>query len=568
MAINFNTSNMTFRQLLGNGLNYRVPPFQRDYTWSDEEWDDLWQDILGLFDENAEPAHYMGYLVLQSSDNKRFDIIDGQQRLTTISVMILTMLSYLDNLANEHIDEDDNRKRKEYLQNSYIGYVDPVTLVPQPKLELNIHSDRYYKTHLIPLIAGQASNSSEKQLKRAFEWFSDKIKKKYAIDEQSGIKLTKFLDSLVDKLFFTVITVTDELNAFKVFETLNARGVRLSASDLLKNYLFSVIGAHDDKKDELKELEELWENIVEKLDDKRFEEFLRVYWNSYNKIVRQAELFKAIKKNINDRGEVFKLLRGLNRAADIYVALLDSSCAIWNEDEKSSIEHLTMFYVKQPFSMLIACYLKFFESNRKVFSKVLKTVSTISFRYNVICNLQTHTQETLYSEIALKISRNEYENPLTIIKDLRKIYPDDQQFKNAFESKELKTIYNGRNTKIVRYILREIEKRKYGQSFDIESSTYSIEHILPKSPSEEWAYIDETTRETYTYRIGNMTILERNPNNKLQNVGYTQKHAEYQKSKLGITKAIAEHYDSWDQTKIESRQVQLAKIAVKIWKLD
>ncbi len=83
MTMNFNTSNNTLRQLLSNGLTYRVPPFQRDYSWTDDEWDDLWQDIQGLFEEDGEPAHYMGYLVLQSSDNKRFDIIDGQQRITT-----------------------------------------------------------------------------------------------------------------------------------------------------------------------------------------------------------------------------------------------------------------------------------------------------------------------------------------------------------------------------------------------------------------------------------------------------------------------------------------------------
>ncbi|MFN6066912.1 MAG: DUF262 domain-containing protein, partial [Pseudanabaena sp.] len=94
-AMNFNTSNQSLRQLLGNGLLYRVPPFQRDYSWTDEEWDDLWQDILGLFAEDGETAHYMGYLVLQSSNNKQFDIIDGQQRLTTISILILAALDHL-----------------------------------------------------------------------------------------------------------------------------------------------------------------------------------------------------------------------------------------------------------------------------------------------------------------------------------------------------------------------------------------------------------------------------------------------------------------------------------------
>jgi uncharacterized protein with ParB-like and HNH nuclease domain len=126
-TMNFNTTNSTFRQLLGNGLTYHVPPFQRDYSWGEDEWDDLWQDIIGLFEEEGEPAHYMGYLVLQSSDSKRFDIIDGQQRMTTLSIMVLAGLSYLDELVAADLDAADNHRRKAQLQNSYIGYVDPVS---------------------------------------------------------------------------------------------------------------------------------------------------------------------------------------------------------------------------------------------------------------------------------------------------------------------------------------------------------------------------------------------------------------------------------------------------------
>ncbi len=110
-TMNFNTTNSTFRQLLGNGLSYRVPPFQRDYSWTADEWDDLWQDIAGLFEADGEPAHYMGYLVLQSSDSKRFDIIDGQQRLKTISVMILAGLGHMQDLVSAKLDTDNDTKR-------------------------------------------------------------------------------------------------------------------------------------------------------------------------------------------------------------------------------------------------------------------------------------------------------------------------------------------------------------------------------------------------------------------------------------------------------------------------
>lgn len=89
-ATNFKTENNTYRKLIGNGLIYRIPRFQRDYSWTEEEWEDLWADILGTIQVGGEPAHYMGYLVLQSQDEKSFDVIDGQQRLTTLTLIRLS----------------------------------------------------------------------------------------------------------------------------------------------------------------------------------------------------------------------------------------------------------------------------------------------------------------------------------------------------------------------------------------------------------------------------------------------------------------------------------------------
>ncbi len=90
-ATNFKTENNTFRKLIGNGLSYRIPRFQRDYSWTDEEWEDLWQDLLGTLQPDGEPVHYLGYLVLQSPDDKTFEVIDGQQRLTTVTIVILAI---------------------------------------------------------------------------------------------------------------------------------------------------------------------------------------------------------------------------------------------------------------------------------------------------------------------------------------------------------------------------------------------------------------------------------------------------------------------------------------------
>ena len=91
-ANTFSTSNDSYRQLLAGGSVFRIPRFQRDYSWKEEHWEDLWSDILELMGDRETDAHYMGYLVLQPKADNSLDIIDGQQRMTTLSLLVLSSL--------------------------------------------------------------------------------------------------------------------------------------------------------------------------------------------------------------------------------------------------------------------------------------------------------------------------------------------------------------------------------------------------------------------------------------------------------------------------------------------
>ena len=273
-----------------------------------------------MFGEAAEPAHYLGHLVLQSSDNKEYDILDGQQRMTTLSLLMLAAVSHLTDLATPDAPADPQRLRAEQLRSSYIGYLDPVSLVPRSKLTLNRHNDSYYQNYLVPLdrLPKRGLSASEHLLRKAFVWFKERIK---GYSGNDGEAVAKFVDLTVDKLFFTVITVTDELNAFKVFETFNARGVRLSATDLLKNFLFSVVCRESVHESEIKTLEYRWEVIVELVGGESFPEFLRVFWNSRNRLVRKTELFRTFRSEIRNREDAFGLIRDVDRHARIYAAI-------------------------------------------------------------------------------------------------------------------------------------------------------------------------------------------------------------------------------------------------------
>lgn len=563
-SMNFNTSNDTFRKLMGNGISYVVPRFQRDYSWTEEEWDDLWQDILETCRDKKEPAHYMGYLVLQSDDSKNFDIIDGQQRMTTLSLLVLAVLKNLQALQSKDIDSENNKRREEQLRNTYIGYLNPVTLIPKSKLQLNKHNDSFYQDYLIPLqnIPQRGLNFSEKLIKKAFEWFTDRVKKE--ISDNDGASLAEFIDAVSDKLFFTVITVTDELNAFKVFETLNARGVRLSATDLLKNYLFSVVNSENPHKTEMKTIEERWEKIVGKLGSESFPDFLRVYWNSRNKLVRKTDLFKTIKTSVRNKETAFSLIRELDENADFYAALRNPEDELWTADQKKYISDLKMFSIRQPYPFLMISYNKL---DKHDFYKLVRACSIASFRYNVICGLHTGDQEKVYNDISFRIAHNELKNAGDIIPRLKAIYPEDSVFSTAFIEKELSTV-GARNKKVVRYILFALEKHLSNQDYDFESDKYSIEHIMPESPGDDWPDYDENADYRFLHRLGNYTLLTQSENRDIGNKGYSEKKIVYENSGFQITKKVSEDNSYWDSERIANRQQAMAKWATSIWRLS
>lgn len=564
-AMNFNTSNQTYRQLMGNGLIYTIPRFQRDYSWTDTEWDDLWMDLADVLDSKSEPSHYMGYLVLQSRDNKNFDVIDGQQRLTTLSVLLLAVLSNLNKLIEDDVESDRNKQRQDQLRNSFIGYLDPVTLIPKSKLTLNRNNNHLYQTYLVPLLNPPKRNlkATEHLLRKAYDWFNVRVMEKYG-KQRDGAVLARFIDELSDRLFFTIITVSDELNAYKVFETLNARGVKLSSTDLLKNYLFSVVHGQSGDERELQELEKRWEILVGKMGSESFPDFLRTHWNSRNKFVRHSELFKRLRSQVRDREGVFKLLRNMELDADTYAALSNPEDILWNANQRQSVYELKLFGVSQLFPLLLAGHRSLNESD---FTSLIKACSIISFRYNVIGGLATNEQERVYTAVAEKIAAGSLTNFTTVIKELRSIYINDEQFKAAFSEKHLKTVQT-RNKRIIRYIFFKIEKQISGNDFDYDSDLYNIEHIIPENPGDGWEQINDTDHEQLVYRLGNMTVMNAAENRELGNSSFEIKRPVYALSSLQITKKIAEENTLWNADRIAMRQRWLANQAISIWKIS
>lgn len=565
-ATNFNTENRTYRQLLGNGLIYQVPRFQRDYSWSEEEWEDLWHDIVGTLPADGEPAHYMGYLVLQTSDNRVFEVIDGQQRLTTVSLIVLAGMRVLKRLVAESRDALANERRLDQIRATYIGYLDPVTLTARNKLALNRNNDGYYRDYLVPLadhLPQRGFPASTHAMRKGFEWFERKLRDHVKTAADPGMALAQFVETMSDKLFFTVITVADELNAYKVFETLNARGVRLSATDLLKNWLFSVLAQGDEQQHAMAELERRWESMVGRLGSESLPDFLRMHWNSRNAFARQSELFKTIRGRVRTREAVFTLLREMDEDIDTYLALTQPEGSQWRPEWKSDALDLRMFAVRQPLPMLMAARRRLSEGD---FGDLLRATVVIAFRFNVIGSQHTGEQERVYHSASTLLNRDQTAGLRQVLEALRPVYRSDAAFRADFAEKSVKTTQT-RNAKLVRYILCRLERQAGGTDFDVDSPAYTIEHVLPQSPDAGWDAFSDRDLESFAYRLANMVMLEAGANRSAGNRPYAEKRPALAGSAIVLTRRLAEQNDEWTPTRLSARQQQLAAIATGIWRV-
>jgi len=565
-AADFKTENNTYRKLIGNGLTYRIPRFQRDYSWTDDEWEDLWADLMGTLQPEGESAHYMGYLVLQSGDDKTFEVIDGQQRLTTVSIIVLAVLKNLQRLIDTGNDAEANKRRMEQIRQTYVGYLDPVTLVARAKLTLNRNNNSYYQDYLVPLghLPQRGFRASEHLLRKAFEWFDRRVAEylKKSTGPQ-GMRLAQFVEDMSDRLFFTVITVTDELNAYKVFETLNARGVRLSATDLLKNYLFSVLDRGNDSDHELRNLEERWEAMVGRLGAESFPDFLRAHWNSRRPFARQAELFKTIRSQVNSREVVFQLLREMEQDLDTYLALSSPEAADWPQDIKGFASTLRTFNVRQPLPLLLAARRIF---DAPDFSGLMRACVVISMRFNVICSYGTAEQERTYNAVAERIAKGEIKNLGAALTAMQGIYPNDAAFRAAFAEKSIRTTQS-RNNRVVRFILCALEKHLSDADYSFTSDSFSIEHILPQNPQTGWETFSDGEIDALTYRLGNMTLMQSGTNKDLGNAAYAAKRPVFEQSGFAITRKLATDHADWTPERLAAHQNWMATQATAIWRI-
>jgi len=561
-----NTSTTNFMELLGNGRIYRVPRYQRDYSWTEEQWEDLWNDLSDLAG-NAENIHYMGALVVEGRSDREFSIIDGQQRLATLSILALAVIARLQRmaLAGPEAERDANAQRAAALRARFIGEKDPASLVEASKLSLNSTDDAFYQDYLVQLrkpLNPRGLPKSNRLLWECFVFFEKQLDS-FCSGMPDGQRLAAFLSETIGRqLLFIRITVDDELNAYTVFETLNARGLELSATDLLKNYLFSRLRVEAD----LQALLRRWQALMATVQQERFPEFLRYHLLCEVPRIRSQRLFKLMRDLVRSDADVFRLMEALEQRAELYAALFDPNHGWWLErpDCRPYIRELNVFRVRQMTPLVFAAW----ERIPNDFARVLKLLSTVLFRYSVVGELNPNALEPVFHRAAKALLEGAITSVAGVFEAIKSIYVDDQRFQQDFA--RLAMDAGGQGKKVTKFILARLEADASGRACDPETDPGTVEHVLPENPTAAWeAAIPREQWEAAIYRLGNLTLLEASLNRQLANAEYPTKRDVYSGSSYALTRQIASDApEEWTLALIDARQARLAARAVHLWRAD
>ena len=397
-----------YLELIGNGRSCAVPPYQRNYSWTKEEWEDLWNDLLEL---RADPAsrHYLGSLVVHAESDWKYRVIDGQQRLATLALLCLAVIARLLELAREGIDAEKNRQRAQGLRDRFIGEKDPASLVEASRLTLNRTDDAFYQDYLVQL--RKPSNprglrKSNRLIHDCFRFFLDRLHSIPDLRDDGEALANLVFRTVSRQVLFILIAVEDELNAYTVFETLTARGLKLTTTDLLKNHLFSRVRVLSD----LESLDRRWGSLIETVGQERFPDFLRYHLLSEHPRVRRRRLFRMVRDRFRTLPDVMGLVGRLEERAELFAALSDPGHEYWDAlpEARPVVRELVLFRVSQMTPLLLAVWEEFSPAD---FVRVMKLVSVISFRYHLVSALGRTEVEPAYANAARAVSEGKASTP-------------------------------------------------------------------------------------------------------------------------------------------------------------
>ena len=567
-----NAEKQLIRTILSNKNKYNIPRYQREYSWEKDEISEYMEDIikqLKLVDGVTKSDDYfIGSILLTGdyhSSGKILDVVDGQQRLTTITILLSALgdaflnihENDLYNIVWEYIvGKDDNAEEYPILFNE----------VQYPYFQYYIQ--RKQREQVEPTC------EEEDRISYAFQYFAtclqeDNLKKMIqknnpAVDLSiySYKDLLKGVRDQILNSYVICIWTTEVKYANEIFEILNAKGKQLAAVDLIKNNIFKVLNKEIPDDPQLK-----WKAMKKNLNYKNgrvdFSTFYRQFWISKYKKVTQEKLYDDFINTIEEDKDSYRMfVNELYQESLTYMKIVDPKREDYNNRKEyfylvESLKNVNdVFGIKQTRIAYLALF-NVKEKNiitHKQFKRVINLIENFHFVYNAVCALRANAFESIYSQFAISLNHatngNEAEKIINkLTQRMKDIYPSYEVFEDRFI--KIKYSKNYLNTNMLaKYVVNRIENY-YGKT-ELNRDDGSIEHIL-----------SETKDKEYSLNVGNLILLEININRDCENFDFADKKRIYTNSKYDGVRDFLIKCDSisaWGQDEIINRAKELAKL--------
>jgi uncharacterized protein with ParB-like and HNH nuclease domain len=522
---------------------YVIPLFQRTYSWTSKEWEILWKDLVELCETENPRTHFIGSIVNMPTVSvpegvAKYLLIDGQQRLTTIFLILTLLRNKAREIQNQEFAEEINNT---LLVNPYKKDNDFFKLMPT-------QVDRETYKNYIKL----RPNTTVNQLTIAYDFFEKKLK-------QVPLEFER-LKKVITSYFSVVSIVLDpDDNPYLVFESLNAKGRPLTQADLIRNYFFMRI--HVDNQDKV--YNEFWNPMQSALGDK-MTEFIRHFLMREGAIVKQSDIYYALKDMVS-QSNVIEYLSKLYNYSLYYRKLINPEFES-DLDIRKYLIRLNRIEVTTAYPLLLSIYDLFTTNklNKIDFVELLKVLENYMIR-RFICGIPTNQLNKIFPTVYPLLSQKYDSNTLNGFKFIlqSKGYPKDSEF--ILRLKEAKLYGAGDRMVKTKLMLESIEEN-FNHKEAVPFENLTIEHIMPQTLSVWWQnHLGENWEDThnlYLHTLGNLTLT--GYNSELSNDDFDTKKKTLNESHLDLNKYFI-NKQKWTKEEIEIRAEDLSKIALSIW---
>jgi hypothetical protein len=527
---------------------YVIPVFQRHYRWVEAEWGKLWENLEELSQPGVKGSHFMGFLVFvpglpQPGRITTFHLVDGQQRLTTLSLLLIVIrnlakVNKLDALADE-------------IHNYY--------LVHPPR-----HGNEHFR--LFPkerdnedyITAIKGEKAAQGRMGRALRYFESKLTSTLTLSSEP--ELRSIFDLLCQRLEFMCATLEHE-NAYNIFKSLNSTGVPLEAADLIRNFVFMHV--HPDEQDAFDH--DLWRPLENRFNDNlgnfsgaEFSIFFRMFLERSGRYVKEDATFETFEERYEAAGfspvDLAKELTTFASYYDIIRGRTPEEAAHVNR----WLAHLRSLESSTTHPLLLNLFHRRAEGNLSSddLAKCLKMLCGFIMR-RFICGESSRGYGRLFVKACDALTDNA--RPALFDYLFSKGWPDSTQFESSFRNFNLYQRGYGR------FILETLEAA-HEHKEPADTSAAEIEHIMPQTLSDAWKKDLGTEAERiyaeWLHTPGNLTLSAYN--HELWNNPFSEKRIQYAQSNIVMTRKLSESV-KWDEDEIRARGESLAKLATKVW---